>query len=163
MTDKQKLLKALIEEPSRYSVDVNDNSILPENMKDKKSIYFVVKPPSPGVLAMCANLFQDLPKELLEENKKLSLQDVMPHLETMVKVICRISWGKKDDYPEWYLPFFMGNTTGIEIFKIFQETALKTQSDFFLTSFQIASLTNPMMMKKIPKKTNQIDSIPTDS
>lgn len=159
MTNEQKLLQALIEKPSRYTIDVEDSAMLPENLKQNKTIDFVVKAPSPGVLAMCAELFQGIPQELLQENKKLTLQEVLPHIETMVKVICRISHGKKSDYPEWYEPFIMANATGKDVFMMFQEVAIKSQSDFFLRSFQLANLTNPMMMKKI----NQTDSTPTDS
>tara|TARA_B100000378_G_scaffold236018_1_gene202687 strand:- start:6034 stop:6513 length:480 start_codon:yes stop_codon:yes gene_type:complete len=159
MNDQQKLIQAMIEKPSTFHVEVEDNSMLPENLKDKKEIDFVVKPPCLGALAMCSELLQEVPEDILNEQKELTLNDVLPYANIMVKVICRISWNRQDDYPEWYEKFLLANATTKEIFMIFKETAIKSQSDFFLHSFQIASQTNPMMMRKISRN----DSTPTDS
>lgn len=149
MNDKAKLLTALIEKPSRYTIDVVENDMLPEKMRDKKSLDFVIKPPTLETLSHCAIHLQGLPKEVLEA-KELAITDALNHIDVMVKVICIIS-STKADYPDWYESFFKKNCTPKEIFGIFHETSLKMQTDFFLTSFQIASQINPMMMK-MPEK-----------
>lgn len=145
MTNRQKLLTALVEKPSRYTIDVVDNSMLPANIQDSKKLDFVVKPPTLETLAKCAIPLQEIPQELMKDN--IVIKDVLPYIDQLVKVICVVSHGKETDYPDWYEPFFKKNTTPKEVFQIFQEVSLKMQTDFFLTSFQIASQANPMMMK----------------
>ena len=146
MNDKQKLIAALIEQPSRYKIDVQDSTMLPDNLKQKKEIEFVVKPPSIGVLALCASEIQNLPNHLTKPEAQISFVDALPYCDSMIRVICILSHAKESAYPDWYEPFIKNNCTPKDIYHIFQETTMKMQSDFFLHSFQIASLTNPMMM-----------------
>jgi hypothetical protein len=152
MTNEKKLLTALIEEPSRYSIAVLDGTMLPEKLQKKKSLDFVVKPPALETLTKAARDLQDVPEEILKA-ETLGFNEVLPYVDIMVKVICRLVQGPRDDYPDWYEPFFKANVTPKETFLLFQEVSLKMQTDFFLTSFQIASKLNPLMMQK-PKSRN---------
>ena len=149
---KQKALNALMEKPSTYFIEVIDNSMLPTSLIDDKEIKFTIAPPSPGVMAMCAVYLNEIPKELLQPEAKVTLQDMLPYTETLLKIICVIAHGKESDYPEWWLKFLLFNTEPKDVYKIFHETALKMQSDFFLTSFQIASQINPMTMRMMKRK-----------
>lgn len=160
MNNQQKVLAALIEKPSTYYIEVLDSSMLPENLRKEKEIKFIVRPPSLGVLAMCAEEMLDIPKEFMTPGKQFTVQDITPYLDNMIRSICRISHGKKSDYPDWYEDFMKANLTPKELYQIFHETSLKLQSDFFLSSFQIAGLPNPMMMTAMKKKKKR-DSIPS--
>jgi hypothetical protein len=159
MTNEKKLLTALIEEPSRYSITVLDGTMLPEKLQKKKSLDFVIKPPALETLTKAARDLQDVPEEILKA-ETLGFIEALPYVETMVKVICRLVQGPRDDYPDWYEPFFMANVTPQETFLLFQEVSLKMQTDFFLTSFQIAAKLNPLMMHE-PKKKSLNDLIRT--
>lgn len=150
MNIKQKqLLESLIEKPSNYDIDVTDSSMLPDNLKKRQSISFTIKPPSMEVLAKCAIPLLNIPEEV-REAKELTLDKALEYRKEMAEVIAIIAHGKNTDVPEWYVGFILNNVSGKELFGLFQDTALKLQSDFFLNSFQIASATNPMMMN--PKK-----------
>jgi hypothetical protein len=146
MTDESKLLQALIEEPTRYTIDVLDGTMLPENIKNKKTLDFVVKPPTLEILSKAAIILQEVPEEILKA-ESLGLKEVAPYIDLIIKVICTVSYGQKGDYPDWYEPFFKSNITPKEAFGIFQEVSIKMQSDFFLSSFQIATKLNPLMLK----------------
>lgn len=144
--EQQKLLEALVEKQSNYSIDVVDNSMLPESLKKRKSISFTVKPPTMEVLAKCAVPLLRIPEDV-RASKNLSLETAIEYRNEMAEVFSIIAHGKNTDIPDWYVDFVLNNVTGKELFYLFQETALKLQSDFFLSSFQIATETNPMMMK----------------
>lgn len=146
MTDESKLLTALIEEPTRYHIEVLDATMLPENIKNKKSLDFVIKAPTLDTLAKAANLLQQVPEDILKA-ETLQLKEAVPYLDIIIKVICTVSYGQKGNYPDWYEPFFKHNVTPKEAFGIFQEVSIKMQSDFFLSSFQIISKLNPLMMR----------------
>lgn len=145
MENKKKLLEALIEKPSNYEVDVQDNSMLPNNLKSRKTISFTIKPPTLEVLAKCAIPLQDVP-EHIKEGKDIKIEDAILYTSQMVEMISILSWGKTSNYPSWYEPFMLKNLTAKEVYLIFHESALKLQSDFFLASFQVAN-ENPMNMK----------------
>lgn len=142
--NKKKLIEALIEKPSTYEVDVVDASMLPDSLKKRKTLSFVVKPPSLEVLVKCALPLQDIPDNI-KKGDKVKIEEAVKYVNEMVKMICILSWGKSSDYPEWYEPFMLKNLTAKEVFGIFYEAALKLQSDFFLNSFQVANQ-NPMAM-----------------
>ena len=148
MEDKAKVLTALIEEPTRYTIDILDYSMLPEKMKGKKTLDFLFKPPTIQTLSQCALSIEKLPKELLKPEKQLTLQEVLPYSDVIVDILCVLSYAKKEAFPDWYAPFIKQNCTPKEIYHIFQEVSMKMQSDFFLSCFQVAKLTNPMMMNK---------------
>lgn len=145
MSERKKLLEAVIEKPTTYEVDVLDNSMLPEKLKNRKTISFVIKPPTISTLTRCAIHLDDIPEEL-KTGKSTNLEEAIKHTGTLVKMICVLSWGKATDYPDWYEDFMKENLTPKEVFYIFHESSLKMGTDFFLTSFQIAS-ENPMAMK----------------
>ena len=145
--EQQKLLESLIEKESKYEIDVIDNSMLPDNLKKRKKLGFTVKPPTMEVLAKCAIPLLTIPEEV-REAKNLQLDEPLKYRRQMAEVFSIIAHGKNTDVPSWYVDFVLNNVTGKELFYLFQETALKLQSDFFLNSLQIASQTNPMMMKK---------------
>lgn len=165
MTKEKQLLTALVEKPTTYTIDIENDSMLPELVKAdaikkaddynkgrkkeeqiKPLFIITINSPTLHTLSHCAIHLQDLP-EHLKDMQTVTLNDALPHIDTMVKVICVLA-SSKDDYPEWWEDFFKLNCTPKDIFQIFHEASLKMQTDFFLTSFQIASLTNPMMMRK---------------
>ena len=145
--EQQKLLESLIEKESKYEIDVLDNSMLPDNLKKRKKLGFTVKPPTMEVLAKCAIPLLTIPEEV-RSTKELKLDVALKYRKQMAEVFSIIAHGKNSDVPDWYVDFILNNVTGKELFFLFQETALKLQSDFFLSSFQIASQTNPMTMMK---------------
>jgi type III secretion system FlhB-like substrate exporter len=143
--EQKQLLESLIEKASNYDIDVTDNSMLPDNLKKRKSISFTVKPPTMEVLAKCAIPLLNIP-EAVREAKSVTLEKALEYRREMAEVFAIIAHGKNSKIPDWYADFILNNVTGKELFYLFQETALKLQSDFFLNSFQIAKETNPMMM-----------------
>ena len=151
MEDKAKVLTALIEKPTRYTIDILDHSMLPEKMKGKKTLDFLFKPPTIQTLSQCALSIEKLPKELLQTDSQPTLQEVLPHADVIIDILCILSYAKKEAFPDWYAPFIKQNCTPKEIYHIFQEVSMKMQSDFFLSCFQVAKLTNPMRMT-MPKK-----------
>lgn len=146
-TEQQKLLQALMEKPTRYTIDVLDDSMLPEKMKDRKEIDFVFKPPTMDTLLRAADQMQFIPTEILEYKGMPSLKDVAPHAHVLVRTLCILSWAKKTPYPDWYEPFLLANATAVDIYKMFVESTMKMRTDFFLSSFLLANQ-NPMMLHK---------------
>ncbi|WP_417444646.1 hypothetical protein [Joostella sp.] len=146
MDEKKKLLESIIEKPSTYEVDVQDNSMLPKNLNKRKTISFTIKAPTMHTLAKCAIHLEDIPEEL-KSGKNTSIEEAIKHVDKMIKMICVLSWGKTSNYPEWYESFMSQNLTPREVYYIFHESALKMQTDFFLNCFQIAN-ENPMAMRK---------------
>jgi len=142
---KQQLIQALIEKPSNYEIEVLDNSMLPEELKEKEIISFEIQPPTLEVLAKCSTPALRIPEEI-RNSKDLKLEDALKYRSEMAEVLSILAHGKSTDYPKWYLPFFLNNLTAKELYMIFYESILKMQTDFFLNSFQIASQSNPMMM-----------------
>lgn len=149
---KEKLLNAFLENPTSYKIAVSDNSMLPENLKNKKEIGFTIKPPVLSVLAKCAKVLQKIPPEITDPNKNVQLADAITYIDEMAECFAIISHGKTTSFPEWYKPFLISNVTPKEMFYLFSEASLKTQSSFFLNSFQVAKVSNPMMMNPPEKK-----------
>lgn len=147
---KQQLIQALIEKPSNYDIEVIDNSMLPKKLKQRKTISFVIKPPTLEVLAKCSLPALKIP-ESVRESKDLKLEDAIEYRNEMAEVFAILAHGKPSDYPSWYISFFLNNLTAKELYMLFYESVLKLQTDFFLNSFQIASQNNPMMMMKKAK------------
>lgn len=161
MSDKSKqhLIQALIEEASNYYIDVLDNTMLPDNLKEKKEIHFEIKPPTIYTMSKCALSALKIPEELRDKDiKDIKLEEIIKYSEEIVEIISIFAHGsKKGDYPKWNIPFLLKNLDPKDLYKIYIETSLKLQSGFFLNSFQNASQNNPMMMKKVK------DSILTNS
>lgn len=153
---KQDLLQALIEKPSTYEIQVSDNSMLPDNIKKRKTLSFTIKPPTLEILAKCALPALKIP-ESIRESKELKLDEAIEYRNEMAEVFAILAHGKATDFPSWYVPFVLNNLTPKELYMLFYESVLKLQTDFFLNSFQIANQNNPMMMNQIN------DSIPTNS
>ena len=153
---KQHLIQALIEKPTKYDIEVLDNSMLSDELKDKEVISITIKPPTLEVLAKCTIPALKIP-ESIRESKDLKLDQAIEYRNEMAEVLSILAHGKSDDYPSWYVPFFLKNLTPRELYMLFYESMLKLQTDFFLNSFQIANQNNPMMMK------NQKVSILTNS
>ena len=157
MKDQQKVLQALVEEPSRYYITVLDGTMLPAGMQKKKEVEFEIKPPTMEVLAQCAIPLQSLP----DKPEKMTFKEAVSYIDQMVRIVC-IVCHRSTKYPSWCEPFIKNNTTPKELHFIFHETYAKMKTDFFLNSFQTASLINPMMMKT--KREMMIsDSILTNS
>lgn len=146
---KKELIQALIEQPSEYVIDVLDGSMLPDKIKERKSIKFTIKPPTIDVLAKCAKVMMKVPKEV-REKQDLELDDAIGFIDEMagaISILCH----KKGTPPKWQLPFIKANVTPKELFMLFKEASMKTQADFFLTSFQTASQANPMMLNDLTR------------
>ncbi|WP_142783349.1 hypothetical protein [Changchengzhania lutea] len=152
---KQDILKALIEKPTTYTIDVKDASMLPDDLKGKQTLKFTVKPPTLEVLSKCASIVMGIPEDI-RESKDLNIDEAVRYRSEMAQVFSILAHGKQDDYPDWYVSFILNNVTAKELYMLFYESVLKLQTDFFLNSFQIASTSNPMMMN--PKN----DSTPTN-
>ena len=150
MENQEKVLRALIEKPSKYTIEVSDNSMLPEADKEKKELTFTIKPPTLEVLSKCAVPLLKVP-ENIRNSSNLKLEDVIPFIKEMTECISVLAHGQSDDYPAWYPEFFSKNLTGKEVYMLFYESSLKTQTDFFLSSFQSAGALNPMMMTSSTK------------
>lgn len=143
---KEKLLNAFLETPSHYKISVSDNSMLPEKLKDKKEIGFTVKPPVLSVLALCSAVLQKIPEHIINPEADVKLSDALEYIEEMAQCFSILAHGKTTEYPDWYVPFLINNVTPKEMYYLFSEAALKSQSSFFLSSIQVASVSNPMMM-----------------
>lgn len=144
---KQELIQALIEKPSVYEIDVLDNSMLPDKLKKRTSLSFTVKPPTIEVLANCADIIMQVPQEV-REKQDLALDEAAKYVTEMAGVVCVLAHPKGTP-PKWYLPFIKANLTPKELFMLFKEASMKTQADFFLASFQNASLANPMTINDL--------------
>lgn len=152
---KQQLLKSLIEKPSEYEVEVLDNSMLPIDLKEKKTIKLIIKPPTLEVLAKCALPALKIP-EHVREATNIKLEEAVKYIDEISETLAILSHGESTPYPEWMIEFFKKNLTGQELYYIFYESMVKLQTDFFLKSFQVVSQNNPMMMN------NPKNSIPTN-
>lgn len=150
--EKQALLRSLIENPTTYELQVLDNTMLPEDLKDNKTLVFEIKPPTLEVLAKCALPALKIPEEVRESND-LKWQDAIEYRKEMAEVMAILAHGRKSEHPSWYVPFFLNNLTGKELYILFSESVLKMQTDFFLNSFQIVNQNNPMMMNEINDST----------
>lgn len=146
MDNREKILQAFIEQPSTYKIAVSDNSMLPKSMKNKKEVVFTIKPPVLSILAKCAIPIGKIPKELLDAEKEIDFKDAVKYTNEMTEVFAILAHGKITEYPSWYISFILNNITPKELFFLFKEVALKTQSSFFLSSFQIVGISNPMTM-----------------
>lgn len=163
--NKQKLIDDFLENPTTYHIDVIDKSMLPNDLKKRKVIDFTVKPPTMFVLTMVADTLLKLPPDILK-SETIQVVELLKYSKQMIKIFCRMSHGKTDDYPGWYEDFIDKNCTPKELFLMFQEVTAKTQTGFFLNSFLIAEVSNPMMMTRMEtgKTTSDLpDLIPTDS
>lgn len=148
---KEKLLEAFLENPTHYKINVSDASMLPDKLKEKKEIGFTVKPPVLSVLAKCAIVLQKIPAEIADPAKEVSINEALKYINEMAECFAILAHGKTSNMPEWYIPFLINNVTPKEMYYLFSEAALKSQSGFFLSSIQVANASNPMMRMK-PKK-----------
>ncbi|MBS9774580.1 MAG: hypothetical protein KGV59_05420 [Tenacibaculum sp.] len=145
MNNQEQLIKAITEKPSKYEIEVLENEMLPKNLKQRKTLLFVIKPPTLEVLALCAEPMLKIPNEI-REKENVDLKDALKYRKEIAEVLAILSHGKSTEYPKWYVNFFLKNLTGKDLYQLFYETSLKINTGFFLNSFQIASQTNPMMM-----------------
>ncbi len=147
MGNTQKLLEAFIEQPTTYTIDVLDNTMLPEGIKDKKQLKFTIRRPTLKVLASMALPLSKIPKEI-QFKENLELSEAAPYLRDMVKSIAVAMHGARgNSMPDWYEDFLFANLTDMELFLIFKEASIKSNSSFFLSYIHSASQTNPMMIE----------------
>jgi hypothetical protein len=142
---KAQILSALIMEESNYEIDVVDNSMLPDHLKKKEVMEFVIKPPVLDTLNRMAKVAMRIPEEhrQIDTAKEISIQ----YIEEIVEILAIMVHGNsKKPMPEWYVPFFMKNCNTEDLFKLYQESSMKIRTDFFLPCFQTANVLNPMMM-----------------
>lgn len=150
-------LDQLMQQPTRYEIDVIDKRRLPDHMKKRKVIEFIIKPPVLSTLAKVAKVAALVPEEL---PKKMTSFE---HVDKMAKIMAILAHGNsKGGVPTWYQEFMVDNCTPMELTKMLQETTLKMGTDFFLHFFQIAKQMNPMMMPVIPKIPKKKDSTQSD-
>ena len=154
MEAQQKAIKALIEKPSTYKIDVIDDSMLPKEKKKfgfswfkkkRTQVIFTVNPPTMEVLAKCVVPIMEIPENVREANE-VSIDEAVKYSEQMARCFAIMVNGKTE-VPEWHVPFILKNITPRDLYQLFYECSLKLQSDFFLNSLKIANQ-NPMMMKK---------------
>lgn len=151
--NKIDLINALIEKPSTYEWEVLDNSMLPKKLKSRKTITFIVKPPTLETLSKWSAIVLRIPKDVRKRDpKELELEDIVEYRQEMAECISVLSHGSSPgEYPNWYVQFILFNLTPKELYILFYETNLKMQTDFFLNSFQSAKGRNPMTMNKLKK------------
>lgn len=152
MDNKQQLIDTFVRNPTTYTIQVRKSEMLPSKMKSKKEIAFTIKPPTVYVLGLCASIMASIPDDLYKP-EIIDLKTAMNYQEEIAKVISILSW-EGIDFPEWYVDFILKNIQTVDLLKIMQETAVKCNPSFFLSCFQIAKVSNPMMLN---------DSIHTDS
>lgn len=146
MEAQKQLINALVEKTSKYEIDVIDGSMLPQNLKRRKTITFTIKPPTLETLAKCTVPLYKIPKEVREADE-IPLDMAIKYRKEMVELITIFAHAKKTEPPSWYTDFILNNTTPKELYNFFFELSLKLQSDFFLNSLKIVSQSNPMMIK----------------
>ena len=145
---KLKALKALRSEPSTYHIEVINNGSLPERLKDKKQISFTIKVPTLGVLSQVAEVLESLPPALFQETAMT--KEAMENIPAVIKMIAILAHGNpQKKMPKWYEPFLADNLTLEEALMLWQEAALKIQTDFFLPFFRGAKMMNPMGMNSL--------------
>lgn len=144
---KEALLKSLIEKPTVYELEILDNSMLPTSMIDDKTIKLTIKPPTLEVLAKCALPSLKIPEEI-RQSKEIKLEEAVKYRNEIAEVLAILIHGKKEQHPEWMVPFLLNNLSGKELYMLFYESMLKLQTDFFLSCFQIADQNNPMIMSQ---------------
>ena len=133
------LLKALIQEPSTYTIDVVDGSMLSDN---RKIVTLKIPPPTLETLAKVSLILSKIP-ESIRTAKELQLNEVVKYNREMAEMLTLMA---KED--SWCIDFLIKNITAKELFQLFYEGALKVQTDFFLNFFQIANQ-NPMAMRSL--------------
>ncbi len=149
MDNTQKLLESFLKQPTTYTIDVLDNTMLPDGIKDKKQLKFTIKRPTLKVLASTALPLSKIPKEI-REKERLTLTEIVPYAYQIAEVVARMAHGANPKpMPDWYVPFFLANLTDKELYAIFEETAMKADSSFFLSCIHNASQTNPMMIEDL--------------
>lgn len=147
MDQKKQLLDSFLKNPTTYTIEVRDRSMMPKGeIRDLKEMKVTIKPPTTYVLSLCAELLIGIPDEFLE-SKDMDLKKAMEYRTNMVKLLNILAFEKKD-YPEFMDEFLEKNLSAIDLLHIIQETALKCNPSFFLSSIQIAKETNPMMLMK---------------
>lgn len=134
--DKQNelLINAFIEKPSIYEIDVNDASMLPKHLQEKDTLTFSIKPPSLEVLAKCAIPSLKIPEEI-RNSEKPTFEDIIKYRNEIVEILSIMAHNKKSDYPKWYTSFFLNNLTPKEMYLMFYESFLKSQTGFFFELF----------------------------
>ena len=65
---KNSIYTSLVNEPSRYTIDVLNNSSLPDNLKSKKELDFEIKPPVLSTLSKVSLVLNTMPKDVFESN-----------------------------------------------------------------------------------------------
>ena len=153
--ERKQLLEAFLENPSTYHIEVLENSMLPEKLKEKKVLDFVVKPPTAFTLTQIAQVLIDIDEDIFDIHKtddKIFLN----YIPEMVRIFCLATHAKDTEYPEWYEEFIIKNATANEILRLFKEVSVKSQTGFFLTSLKIAGSTNPMMMKIVKEEARDL-------
>ncbi len=147
MENNTKVLQSFLEEPTTYTIDVLDNSMLPEGIKEKEQLKFTIKRPTLKVLAKTALPLSRIPKEI-HKKQNLTIPEISPYFHPIAEIIAIMAHGASSKpIPKWYVDFFLANLTDSELYMIYKDIAMKSDSSFFLSCIQVAEATNPMMIK----------------
>lgn len=157
---RQQLIDSFVRNPTTYTIQVRDNSMLPKELKSKKELSFTVRPPTIHVLSLAASVLSEIPEELLPEGDEMNFDDALKYQDQIVRVLC-VYFHEGTDFPEWWPAFILKNVSTVDLLKIMQETAVKCSPGFFLSCFQVAAQSNPMMMTGTRNTTE--DSTPIGS
>ena len=157
MSAQAALLKALQEKPSTYEIDVIDPKPLPDNLKKKKQIILVIKPPTMETLSRVAEISMKIPEKV--RTGEVEALESMAYTKTICEILAVLSEGY--DKNPWYPDFLFLNITPTEALKLWQETTLKLRTDFFLPFIQSVESLNPMRMKIVKKKKKTKGSTPS--
>ncbi len=153
MENNTQLLEAFLSKPTTYTVDVLDNTMLPNGIKSKKQLKFTIKRPTLKVLALTALPLSKIPKNILEQHN-VSIPELAPYFREVAEVVAIMAHGANSKpMPKWYADFFLANLTDEELFNLFKDVAMKSNSGFFLSCIHTARATNPMILE---------DSTPTN-
>ncbi|WP_139959171.1 hypothetical protein [Flavicella sediminum] len=145
MSKEQALIQAFIRKPTTYKISVRNNSMLPSKIKKKKEISFTIKPPTPYVLGLCADILGNVQDDVFSKEVDLKL---ITSFQTEIAQVISVLAHEEINFPDWYVDFIRKNVELIELKQIIQEIAVKCNPGFFLSCFQIAKDSNPMMMTK---------------
>jgi hypothetical protein len=157
---KLKTLRALKNEPSRYKITVIDNSMLPDKLKERKTLEFVVKPPTIHVLTKLAIVVETVPESATAATGiTKEVLEYIPVLSEMLAIM--IHGNSKKEMDPWLIPFLEKNLTTQESLMLWQETALKIDTSFFLPFIQTAKAWNPMSLLSTQERESLRDSTPT--
>lgn len=143
--DQKKLAETLLRKPEYLKLELRDKSMLPKSMQDKDVIDIKITPPSLYTLTKCIEPLSEIPNDIVKaEPHKIDMKRVLSHADK-ISDICAVIINDGDP-PTWYSEMLMKNLAPEELYTIMLNCVVKMQTDFFLSSIQLA-LSNPLVKK----------------